>query len=848
MKKVEKSQSKARKNLPLILSFVIPVILMLIVYYIRKIYPFGDRVFLRIDMYHQYAPFTIEFMNKLKSGGSLLYSWHIGLGTNFTALFAYYLATPYNWLLPLIPKSTALEFMGYGIILKIGLCGLSFAYYLKKKFNTNSYAIVLFAICYAMSGYIAAYNWNIMWLDCIILAPLIMLGIEQIVNEGKGWLYCVALALCIFTNYYISIMVCLFSVIYFAALFLSTPVTEKGPGYLRRFLNFALYSLLAGGFAAILLIPELNALRLTASANSTFPKNLTNYFSIFDMSARHLISVDTELGLDHWPNIYCGVAVVFLLPLYIMNKKIPARQKIANISILFIFLLSYCLNIPNYIWHGLHYPNSLPCRQSFLYIALLLAVCFEAVHCIKGCSIKQIAGAFWGAIGFVLLCEKFITHEDFTYNTFLLSGIFIAFYALLLYLYHQDKLQMAVLAVVAICLVSVELTVNMLDTGISTVGRDAYLENLDNYKALVNYAETINQDFYRMEKFQRKTKNDASLAGFNSATIFSSTANAHVSSLYTTLGMEANTNAYCFQGATPLTQALLAVKYMFTDKTMNDPLYSTLSSSGNITLMQCRYTLGLGFMLNSDFENQWNKNGASPIENQNSFSYAAGGGTLFEEIATINNGSSYSVPVSEAEHVYIYIPRSDVESVTVSAGSSSNTYENIGRGYIIDGGYRQANEVITVTNPKGSGFTMYAYKFLADNYISLINKLSANSFIYDSERSTETHIYGTITADKAGIMYTSIPYEKGWKVKVDGKSVDAVTFSDTMLAINLDAGTHDIELKFRPDGLVPGAVISIISTLIIAAIILLPYLIKKGKIKKLNVPKPVAEFFFLNEN
>lgn len=846
MKKNTKRQTNFKENLPLILSFALPVVIMLIIYFIRDIYPFGDNVFLRIDMYHQYAPFTVEFMEKLKHGESLLYSWNVGIGTNFIALFAYYLATPINWLLLLIPETAVLEFMGYGIIFKIGLCGLSMAYYLKKKYSTNSYAIVLFAVCYALSGYIAAYNWNVMWLDCIVLAPLIMLGIEQIINEGKGYLYCICLGLCIFTNYYISIMICMFSVIYFVALYIITPVKEGGPGYIRRFLNFALYSLLAGGFAAILLIPAASALQLTASADSTFPSQLTNYFSTIDMLARHLISVDTELGLDHWPNIYCGVAVVILLPLYIMNNKTPAKEKIAKIVILFIFLLSYCLNIPNYIWHGFHYPNSLPCRQSFLYIALLLSMCFEAVHHIKECSKKQIAGAFWMGLVFILICEKFIEHEDFTYNTFLLSGIFIAVYALLLYLYRQGRIQIAAIALVAISLVSVETAVNMLDTGMSTVTRSAYIQNLDSYEELVKYADTISDDFYRIEKFSRKTKNDAALAGFNSASVFSSTANSNVTAFYTRMGMEGNTNAYCYQGATPLSQALLSIKYMFTESSINDPLYSTLSSNGNVTLLQCRNTLGLGFMLPKNIEDVWSYSNGSPIDVQNGFSYANAGGALLEQIDATNNGGSYTIIPTEAQRIFIYIPRSDVTTVTVSSNSSTKTYENLNRGYLIDAGYCQANETITVSNSNGNNFTLHAYEFNYDNYNSLINSLNEHAFIYDNDKSSQTHIYGTITADSAGIMYTSIPYEKGWTVKVDGKKAETFALADTMLAINLEPGTHSIELSYFPDGLALGAVITLISTLLIAAAISMPILVKKGKIK-IKVPKPVADFFFLNK-
>ena len=202
----------------LIAAFAIPVIIMLIIFVQRGIFPFGEETFLRTDMYHQYAPFFSEFQYKLTHGGSLLYSWDVGMGVNFSALYAYYLASPVNWLLFLCPKGLVIEFMTYQIVIKIGLCGLTMAYYLRKHCRTNDFGVAFFGIFYALSGYMAAYSWNIMWLDCIILFPLIVLGLERLVRDGKGMLYCLTLGLSILSNYYISIMTCIFMVLYFIAL------------------------------------------------------------------------------------------------------------------------------------------------------------------------------------------------------------------------------------------------------------------------------------------------------------------------------------------------------------------------------------------------------------------------------------------------------------------------------------------------------------------------------------------------------------------------------------------------------------------------------------------------------
>ena len=58
----------------------------------------------------------------------------------------------------LCPSELIIEFMTLLIVIKIGLCGLTFAWYLKKHFGTDDYAITLFAVFYALSGYLSAYN------------------------------------------------------------------------------------------------------------------------------------------------------------------------------------------------------------------------------------------------------------------------------------------------------------------------------------------------------------------------------------------------------------------------------------------------------------------------------------------------------------------------------------------------------------------------------------------------------------------------------------------------------------------------------------------------------------------
>ena len=311
-----------------LLPFILPVVMMMLIFIIRGIYPFGDESFLHVDMYHQYFPFLTEFYHKLKNGESLFYSWNAGIGSNFLALYVYYLASPFNWLVIFCPESLLIEFMTYLVVLKIGFSGVTFAYYLSKHFQRKDFVILFFSIFYAMSGYYAAYNWNVMWLDCIVLAPIIILGLERLVSEGKYKMYCISLALAILSNYYISIMICIYLVLYFFVLLLTCR------DRLKAIIHFGIYSLLAGGMAAILLIPELAALHYSEFASFNFPKTVSSYFAIMDVLARHCVNVTVEIGLNHWPNLYCGVAVLFLIPLYIMSKNISTTEKIGKLSLL----------------------------------------------------------------------------------------------------------------------------------------------------------------------------------------------------------------------------------------------------------------------------------------------------------------------------------------------------------------------------------------------------------------------------------------------------------------------------------------------------------------------------------
>ena len=812
-------------------AFFVPVIVMIIIFAQRGIFPFGEESFLRTDMYHQYAPFFSEFQYKLTHGGSLLYSWDIGMGVNFSALYAYYLASPVNWLLMFCPKQFIIEFMTLVIVLKIGLSGLSFAWYLKKHFGTRDFGVGLFGIFYALSGYMAAYSWNIMWLDCILLFPLILLGLERLVKGKSGLLYCITLGLSIFSNYYISIMICIFMVIYVIAQVIINP--PKGLGRLAvTGVRFAVYSLLAGGLAAVVLLPEIYALQATASGNFDFPKTVSSYFSIFDMIARHIGNVGTEIGLDHWPNLYCGVAVLMFFLLYLGSRKVAFREKAVYCGLLLLFYASFSVNMLNFIWHGFHFPNSLPCRQSFIYIALMLVMCYQAYTGLRETPWKHICLAFWGAVIFILLAEKLVDNpEQYHFSVFYVAILFIAMYAGLVYQYKKGRWSLDAIILTALAVVSIEAAVNTAVTSVPTTSRTAYVKDNQDVQDLIWNLKP--NTFYRVEKSDRKTKNDGAWMNFPSVSLFSSTADASLSDFFRVLGCESSTNAYSITGSTPLVDSLFSVLYgLYPDQQPTGILMEQAGRKGGVWLYENAYTLPVAFMLPKDVEANWITDSGNPALVQNDLCDVLGTEHVLIPNDSVTEGRKLSFTAEATGDYYVYVTNKKVKEVSVTVGEHSDSFDNVDRGYFLELGRITKDEQVYLESRDDGNPTLQAevWRFNPEGLKAVYGQMNASPITLTSW--TDTSLKGSITAEDPGVMYTSIPYDKGWTITVDGAEVTPRKLFDTFLAVDLSGGTHEISMTYEPEGLRTGAWITGASAAVLGMIVLIGYTAKRKEQKK----------------
>ena len=197
-------------------SFFIPAMLMLIIYFAIGHKPFGDLSVLTLDLNAQYVYFYEALRDSIYGDTSLLYSFSRSLGGEFMGIYAYYVASPLSYIVALFPKSMMLYALLTIIIIKVGLCGLCFGFYLHKQTKKpNQTNIIIFSIMYALSAYVITYQNNIMWLDGLFLLPILTYAIERVVKQRKYILFIVVLALTMMSHYYIGYMLCWYTLFCF---------------------------------------------------------------------------------------------------------------------------------------------------------------------------------------------------------------------------------------------------------------------------------------------------------------------------------------------------------------------------------------------------------------------------------------------------------------------------------------------------------------------------------------------------------------------------------------------------------------------------------------------------------
>lgn len=885
------------KNRYVFFSFLATCGLMLVMYMILGLTPFGDKTILRMDLYHQYGPLFAELYDRLMEHKSFSYSWVSGLGTCFLGNYFNYLSSPIGAIIMFFGHAHIPQAIAVMILIKAALSSATFTYYLKKSQHNQSPVTVMFGILYAFCGYMLAYYWNVMWLDAMVLFPLIILGIERIINNGKFALYTVALALSMFSNYYMSFMLCMFAVIYFLYYYIANYPSKAvisqqyqanhPKGIVHRFRNrrflrsgviFAFASLLAAGLIAFALLPTYDVLKSCSATGNNFPDEMKTYFNSFDFLVNHFASLSTTIrssGEDVLPNVYCGVLTLILVPLYFFTKSISKKEKLATLGLLSFFYVSFNFNFLNFIWHGLHFPNDLPYRFSFMYSFILLIMAYKTFMRLNEFTSRQI-GAVGAAIVLIAFLTEKIESKNFTQGSLYISVAFVVLYVMMLTIFKSRKYEIASLAVLLCVCACSEVIISDTSSIPCNVEYESYASDYDEFIELKDNLDTIEKDkFYRMELTNLRTRMDPCWYNYNGVSIFSSMANEKLSLLQDHMGMMSNKiNSYTYNPQTPVYNMMHSLKYIVNNETPNvlsGAYYEKVTSTDNFTAYKNKYYLPIAFCVNSDVKNwQYVEDKyavVNPFEVQGDFfEKATGVDDPFEKLSisyiTYNNTNAFtedidngvyafnktvadtdasvtfSITTEKKGNVYIYYHVDGASEKDITINSSLGTILHAAdRDCLLDLGRYKSGETISVNVPfeKNSGnMRLFVYTIDDDRLNEGYRILNNQSLLID--QFEDTFINGSFTAKEDCILYTSIPYDKGWNIQVDGKAVeenDIVDIGGAFIGVNVKKGNHKITFEYQPAGVSTGTRITVFSILALLAYLLIRLIRKRrNKVSK----------------
>ena len=839
--------NKLNKNRWLVLSFLLSTFVLFSIYILQKIAPFGVNSMLDVDFYHQYGPLLNELHDRVLQGESLLYSFNTGLGIPFYRNFLNYLSSPFNIVLFLFKKEHIVMAFSFIIGLKVIFASCTMSFYLKKTFNKSGVLAAIFGTLYAFSGYFCAYYWNIMWIDGIVFLPIIAYGINKLIDEDKLYIYIISLAIMLFANYFIAYMICIFAVGYFLG-YLIYRYNFKFKTIFKKSLLFGISSVLAAGLVAFALLPLFKSLSSISATGGSFP-DLKLQFTLSNYLFNHISSVNRTVFASDilpLPNVYPGLLTLVSILLLFMNKKINIKFKfISLISIIFFFIIFNITSL-DYIMHAFHVPNDLPWRYSFLYVFVLCSIGYYSFSRIKDISIVKIAISFGIVIIICLLASKFGFENIDDKRVIMMLILLILYYIIVVLLCNTKKYNYLLYGILLIS-VSFEMIYSINTNWEIDHEIETFMSDKPKYQELINYAKSKDNDLYRIEKSDYLTLNDGAWYDYTGVSTFTSMAYESVAKSQRNLGLSGNNiNSYYYRYyQTPVYNTIFNIKYILGDYLQND-YYSLIKSNNTANLIRYNNASSVAFAVNKELK-KWETYTYEPFKNQSNFvtlskgindvylpvkvKEVTGGKIINNSFSNDSNGSfTYTTSAGSKkldlvlenntlDNIYIYVGGSDIENFYIDDNYYSITSDEY---YIIDTGKKTGDIKVSIglKSSKSSDLTFYAYRINKNNFEKWYDEINKERLVV--EKYNDTHIEGTLNALNDEMVFTSISYDKGWTVLVDGKKVNTYKIDDAYLGFDITSGNHKIVLKYYPDCMKLGLIITLTSFATTLYIILKP--------------------------
>ena len=570
------------------LSFIIPFFVMVLFYLIAGII-LGDRNILTVDLANQY----IEFFGALKDifNGTIspFYSFSKTLGGNLFGLITYYLVSPFNLLIGFFDKIDLPKFVLLINILKVSFSGLTSYIYFNNTYKDSKISLA-FSIVYSLMAYNIVYSQNIMWLDGVILLPLIFLGIDKLI-DGKPLLFYLSLTFSIICNYYIGYMSCIASFIYY----LYQIYLVDGKINFRSVLFIIKYLLICVLTSSVILIPSAFSL-MQGKANGMFVDLIPNQrFAIADVIARFFIGTfkNSDL-LGKLPNVYISVIWVVLVSYYFYNKDIDKKEKKSTFVLLLVFVLSILFSSINTIWHTLKNPVGFPFRYSFVFDFILLIISFKSILNINKIDEKFVKKFLIYSFIVTLFIDKFLYDVNTFYKFFGTLGLMV------LYLYYLKNRKQKSISVWIIFVIVCEMFINGSITvyNIKYQKENLYSDFINETGSVIDFIKSKDKSFYRIEKDYYYSSNDELLLNYSGISHFSSVYEGNTNKFLGNLGIFNRFYVTNYNGSTPVTNSLFNIKYVLSHDSIN---YYDKVLEGSINVYNNKYNLPLIFPVNKRF-------------------------------------------------------------------------------------------------------------------------------------------------------------------------------------------------------------------------------------------------------
>lgn len=847
----EKFKKLIKDNSIVLITFLSALIIINVIYILQQVTPYGVKSLLQVDFFHQYAPMLGELFDRVKGGESLLYSFYSGMGLPFFRNFFNYLSSPFNIFMFLFKRNSLLASFSFIIGLKAVVSATSMSFYLSKKFGKNKRFIAI-SLLYGFCAYFTAYYWNIMWLDGMLFLPLIVLGIERIINTEKYLLYILSLSLMLVTNYFIAYMICIFSVLYFAAYYILKSKKIVFKNILKNTAKFALASLLAGGLAAFALIPMFLGMKSISATSDLWPSSQYYSFTLLEFLANHFSGVGRTVlasGVSNAPNISVGILGIFLFILFYLNGKISLKKKIIYSSLWFVIVLAFLVPQLDFIWHAFHVPNDLPYRYSFIYSFVFIIIAAYSLYNIKHIKFRYVNIVFVFLMISISLLYIF-KYKNISDSMILLNILLLILYYILFLMYKFIPNFRNKIPYLMICLVIVEAIIAINHNWNNDQEIDRYYDGYSETKEMLEYVhKNENGTPYRIEKTSTVTLNDQSWYGYYGQGLFTSMAYEDLAILQNNLGLPGNNiNSYYYKQTTPVYDLIFNIKY-FIGNTIDINRYELFYNEDGILTFKSLFESNLVYAVDNEIIN-WNYNYTDPLYIQNDFIYKSTGiNNVFEHLSfeekelmhSDENKQIYKYTFNNpGDNMYFYIDNHIdyiiIDNELYYNKEDNDHYNNIDKYieniYVYNLNNFKENYIITSRTDNDQyeiyiGYNNHSYDDFHAYYINGEKFNEAveilNNDVFNISFFKESKIKGNITLTEDKTIFTSIPYDKGWKVYANGERIPTTSIADSLLAFELEPGTYQLTFNFFPYGMKMGLIISISSLAVI-------FFLKKKKI------------------